>query len=479
MLRDALRARNRPARASGAHKNPPGTSVAAPMPDGGLLSPATRRRELVLVVVVLAIHLLGTVVAASDQAGQEALGAGTYALLVLGALVLPLRHRHPLGVLALTFLAAQVYWAQDLPRGPVFVAWLVASTHVMLIGRRFLALTTLVVGFTMFATVGHLLGNAEPPTVASLFYSLAWTTTLIAVTEAVRIRRDRAVERVRSEAEALRRQVADERLRMARDLHDAVAHNMSLISIQAGVALHLLESDRAASGNHDRAAGNHDLPEQVGDALATIRYASKEALVELRSVLGVLRQVDEGDDGEGEGGGAPPRTTSPSLTRLDDLVARARSVGVSVQVSSQADVPVDDLPRAVDQAAFRIIQESLTNVSRHSGAETARIRIRLRDGALLLEIVDNGAGPARSDPELPHGGNGIVGLRARAAAVGGRLRAESRPGGGFAVRAELPLGTGTGPTGNAAGKPTGATLRDPDPPEQVTSTPGIARRETP
>ena len=199
---------------------------------------------------------------------------------------------------------------------------------------------------------------------------------------------------------------------MARELHDVVAHNMSLINLQAGVALHFLG----------------DQPSPVRDSLSTIKTASKEALVELRSILGVLRQVDE----------AAPRAPTPGLGDLAELVSRAEAAGVTVDLDIDADLQA--VPRSVDVAAYRILQESLTNVARHAHPPHAVVRIRTDSGQMMsVEVLDEGTGPGPLD-SLPSGGNGIAGMRERAASVGGDLDAGPRPGRGFAVRARLPLG---------------------------------------
>jgi signal transduction histidine kinase len=210
---------------------------------------------------------------------------------------------------------------------------------------------------------------------------------------------------------------------------------MSLISIQAGVALHLLDQR----------------PEQARESLTTIKQASKEALVELRSILGVLRQVDEEAEGAGDGldglDGAAPRSPVPSLQRLDDLVERSRAAGIDVQVELDAAVgDLDGLPRQVDLAAFRIVQESLTNVAKHSDHPAAVVRIHADNGGLAVDVLDDGSGSGHDGaaPSVPGAGNGITGMRERAAAVGGCLDAGPRPGRGFAVRAWLPMDDGDG-----------------------------------
>ena len=244
----------------------------------------------------------------------------------------------------------------------MFGALLVAFAHVVLTGHRRAAIVSLVAGFVLFPWLGWALGQDSAPTLAGTVGLAAWLVTLVSVAEVVRARRDRQREEARSRVEAARRQAIDERLRIARELHDAVAHNMSLITIQAGVALHLMD----------------DQPEQVRGALTTIRQASKDALVELRSILGVLRQMDEDE----------PRAPTPSLDRIDELVSTAAASGVVVHLEVEGDL--DDLPRPVDLAAYRIIQESLTNVARHAGQPDAVVRIRHRDDQLDIEVVDEG-----------------------------------------------------------------------------------------
>jgi signal transduction histidine kinase len=161
--------------------------------------------------------------------------------------------------------------------------------------------------------------------------------------------------------------------------------------------------------------------------LATIKQSSKEALVELRSILGLLRRADED----------APRAPTPSLTRLDELVARSNAAGLDVHIDVVGDLA--GLPRNVDVAAYRIIQESLTNVARHADRPDAVVRVRAAADALDVEVLDEGTG-ARRPSDLPSGGNGIAGMRERATAMGGSFEAGPRPVRGFAVRARLPFG---------------------------------------
>jgi signal transduction histidine kinase len=360
-------------------------------------------------VVVGFIEIFVTAMAAQ---GQDRGDMPFFGMVVLGIgiLALPLRHRHPVAVLWWVLGTTLVYWSLGYPRGPVFFGLLVALFQVVLTGHRRAAIASLVVGFIGFPWLGWAVGREETPAWGQVAALAAWLIALLAVTELVRSRRDRARDRALAESDALLRRATDERIRIARELHDAVAHNMSLINIQAGVALHLMDDD----------------PSQVRDALTTIKGASKEALVEMRSILGVLRGVD--DD--------VPRAPAPSLQRLPDLVANAAASGVDVTL--QVDGDVSTLARNTDLAAFRIVQESLTNVARHSGVAAAEVRIRARDGVLAIEVLDEGTG-RNGHADLPSGGNGIPGMQERALAVGGRLTAGPRPGRGFVVRAELPI----------------------------------------
>jgi signal transduction histidine kinase len=219
----------------------------------------------------------------------------------------------------------------------------------------------------------------------------------------------RAAEAERTREEAARRRAGEERLRIARELHDSLTHSISIIKVQAGVAVHLA-----------RKRG-----EDVPPALQAIQEASSDAMRELRATLEVLRD-SEHSDGEAPASG---------LDRLDALVERARSTGLPATVTISGTRR--ELPAEVDRAAYRIVQEALTNVSRHAGGAVAAVRIDYADEELVVQVDDDG----KADPDAPPvPGTGLLGMRERVAALGGRLRAEPRPDGGFTVRAKLPLG---------------------------------------
>ncbi|GGV31175.1 two-component sensor histidine kinase [Actinomadura cremea] len=219
----------------------------------------------------------------------------------------------------------------------------------------------------------------------------------------------RAAEAERTREEAALRRAGEERLRIARELHDSLTHSISIIKVQAGVAVHLA-----------RRRG-----EDVPSALLAIQEASGDAMRELRATLEVLRDSDS-PDGEAAASG---------LDRLDELVERARSTGLPATVTVSGTPSA--LPDEVDRAAYRIVQEALTNVSRHAGGAAAAVRVDYGDATLVVQVDDDGKADP-DDPPVP--GTGLLGMRERVAALGGRLRAEPRAEGGFTVRAELPLG---------------------------------------
>jgi signal transduction histidine kinase len=226
--------------------------------------------------------------------------------------------------------------------------------------------------------------------------------------------RQRRLDAERSRAEEARRRAGEERMRIARELHDVLAHNISLINVQAGVALHLMDEQ----------------PGQSRSALQAIKQASNDALGELRSVLDVLRQGDE----------APPRAPASGLAQLDGLVAGAGATGLEVR--TRVEGTPRPLPAGTDLAAYRIVQESLTNVTRHAGPARATVLVAYGETDLTVQVDDDGNGleppSAAAIPLRP--GRGLVGMRERVAALGGELTTGPRPGGGFRVLARLPIG---------------------------------------
>src|SRR5215813_9772255 len=244
------------------------------------------------------------------------------------------------------------------------------------------------------------------------FYAAGWVISAGVMVVTIRMWQlhvreveERADEAVRTRDEAARRKAMEERLRIARELHDSLTHSISVIQVQAGVAVHLA-----------RKRG-----EDVPPALLAIQEAGADAVRELRATLGVLRSEEDGD---GSG-----------LSQLDSLVARARAAGLPVIVTVTG--ARRRLPPEVDQAAYRIVQEALTNVSRHAGHACASVHLHYTPEALSIQVDDDGkvtvTGTRPSGPGL-----GLAGMRERVSALGGQLQAGPQDGGGFRVRAELP-----------------------------------------
>jgi signal transduction histidine kinase len=372
-------------------------------------APALPWRSTALVTVFV---LAGSHVAAEQQHGERtALDLFARVLLLVASLLLLWRKRHPVAVAFGTAAAAMVYLGAGYPYGPVFLAVALGCFSAVVTGHRYAAWAAVGVLWAGQVLVAHWLYRWLPPPGDSAAswgreaVAAAWVVAIAAVSELARARREQGARERAERAEAARRRADAERLRIARELHDVLAHSISVINVQAGVGLALLDTD----------------PEQARTALTTIKAKSKEALGEVRQVLGTLRAP-----------GAAPRAPAPGLDRLPELVEQARSAGLSVQV--QGAVP--SLPPGADLAAFRIVQEALTNVVRHSGSRHARVHLAQAGGALHLRVDDDG--PA-TGAEAGGSGNGLAGMRERAAALGGTIEAGPRPDGGFRVLAVLPL----------------------------------------
>ena len=365
--------------------------------------------DLATTVGVGLIQVLGTHLAARGQPERESLDALGYLLLAAGPIALLARRRFPVAVYAVVLGVTLAYSVIGYPRGPIFLSLLVAFFTVVIAGHRLAAIVGLVAGFFGFTWLAYLLDREPAPSTAAVVGLAAWLLVILSAAEFIRVRRERAVEAARIREEEARRRASEERLRIARELHDALGHHLSLINVQSGVALHL----------------NEELPDQVRSALDAIRQASKEGLTELRSVLEILRQGDE----------QAPRSPTPTLARLDNLVSQAAAAGLEVRTETVGESR--PLPFGVDVAAFRIVQEALTNVTRHAGTATATIRITYGDRDVTVRVDDDGRGaPGQA---APGPGKGIIGMRERVAALSGELEAGPRPEGGFRVQARLPL----------------------------------------
>ena len=363
-------------------------------------------------VLITFIVLGGSNFAAQHQEGKRAaLDVFARVLLLVGSGLLLWRKRYPVAVVFGTAAAAMVYLGAGYAYGPVFFTVVVACFSAVVTGHRRAAWGAVAMLWAGHVLVAHWLYRWLPPSGDSAAswtqeaVIAAWVVAIMAVAELARTRREQWARERAERAQAARRRADEERLRIARELHDVLAHSISVINVQAGVGLALLDTD----------------PEQARTALTTIKAASKEALGEVRQVLDTLRTP-----------GDAPRAPAPGLERLPELVQQAAGAGLTVEVEGEPP----RLPPGTDLAAFRIVQEALTNVVRHSGSRHARVHVEHDTGALRLRIDDDG--PA-TGADAGGSGNGLAGMRERAAALGGTIEAGPRDGGGFRVLAVLPL----------------------------------------
>ncbi|MFG1994697.1 sensor histidine kinase [Actinoplanes sp. NPDC048988] len=336
-----------------------------------------------------------------EGAGTPAAGQWLgYGLLAAGGLVLVVRRWAPVAALVATGVCAAGYQAAGFD---VFaVAYLIAVYSAVRAGRGVVTVVTSVVLLAALPVAAVAAG--EPAGAARGVLELAWLIAAGAAGEALRQAERRADEAERTREEIARRRAGEERLHIARELHDSLTHQISVIKVQSEAAVHVAEKRG----------------EPVPEALTAIREAGREASRELRATLEALR-----DD-----------TLSPpyGLEQLPDLVRQARAGGLDATLA--VDGRRRGVPDAVDRTAYRIVQESLTNIARHARAATASVRVGYRPGAMTIEVDDDGDATPRS---APGHGVGLLGMRERVTALGGDLRAGPRAGGGFSVRAELPL----------------------------------------
>jgi signal transduction histidine kinase len=378
--------------------------TAGPWALDGLLAVATAAAGVTLLATVLPF----------DPGSPRSLAAY---LLVLGhTLPIAVRRRWPLAVLATGLATGAAFAALGLSLVVLTFALLI---YVYTVGARCprrvslagLAATEALLLLVWLARP-RLIGDSGSLVVDGLILAAAWWLGDGARRrqEAIVTAQQRAAELERAREELARRAVTEERLRIARELHDVVAHSMSIIAVQSGVGVHVLDSQ----------------PEEARKALVAVEATSRQALVEMRRLLGVLRQED------GAVGSLAP---APGLAEVEALAAEVARAGVRVEVRIEGTPP--ELPAGLDLSAYRIVQEALTNVVRHAGPATVRVAVRHAPGRVEVEVVDDGrgAGPGGEG----HGGHGIAGMRERAALYGGTLEAGPLPGGGFRVAATLPV----------------------------------------
>jgi signal transduction histidine kinase len=295
------------------------------------------------------------------------------------------------------------FWAPQSVAYPIATFCALYALAAWATPRRFAVGTVLVVAADPASRAAA--GASLHPPVS--LYTVVVVVVLLLVRRVLgdRERRIRLAERER--VVAAREAVVEERGRIARELHDAVAHDVSLMVVQAGAERRLL----------DGTAGS------TRDVLETIEHVGRASLEEMRRLVGMLRS-DEGD----------PLAPQPGLADLPGLVAQVRDAGLPAELELQGEQRA--LPAGIELSAYRIVQEALTNALKHAGAARAVVRVRYGTDSLELEVVDDGAGAAAP---VAGGGHGLVGMRERVALYGGRFEADRRPGGGFAVRVELPV----------------------------------------
>jgi signal transduction histidine kinase len=343
--------------------------------------------------------------------GDRLLDWLAYGLIVVSGGSLMVRRRRPVLVVAVIAVALAVWLGRGYVGGPVFVTlwWALFVLGEMASRRVTFVVATSALG--LLVVVGEV-ADTSPGLVAHALL-VGWSATAVLLGDVVRSRREQVAaveERARqleqTREEGTRRRLAEERLSIARDLHDTVAHSMTIINVQAGAAARVIDRQ----------------PNQAREMLLVIQQASGEVLDELAALLQLLR-VDPDED--------PSKAPTPGLGNLEELVASARRAGLDVTLS--VDDAFGELPRAVSVAAYRIVQESLTNVVRHGGAASATVTLRRdRDGGRLVEIDDDGDGTQPTASRVGTG-VGIRGMRERAETTGGRLEAGPRPQGGFRV----------------------------------------------
>ena len=371
------------------------------------LSRAVPGRVVLVAALLTGVIVLATTLALADDVAGFRLGATGYGLLVAAGASYLLTRRAPLGAVAVALAATMAWYGTGLPgQTPLSIA-LVVTLYVAVDperpARTLLTGAVAVAGVLAAMMVGETRGTVPPwlPLVGGWIAApvvAGWVVT------GRRLARARAAERAREEH--ARRRVAEERLRLARELHDVVSHSISVINVQAGVAVHVMDEH----------------PERARDALVTIKATSKEVLREMRGILGVLRRIDE----------AEPDAPSPGLEHLEELVVTMRRARLPTTLEVRGERW--PLPPAADLAAYRVVQEALTNTLRHAGDARAAVSLRWSADDMTVEVRDDGDGPAPG----ANGGWGLVGLRERVAAVGGAFSAGPGPAGGFVVRAVLP-----------------------------------------
>ncbi|MEN1883025.1 sensor histidine kinase [Streptomyces mirabilis] len=384
-----------------------------------------RVMRVTVVLLLFAAAALGSTWTSAEPSGRHLTPWPGILLGGFGALALLWHRRYPLTVVAVTAAAANAanalgYLVTPLLLAPLMAAlyWLAVHTdrrtgRIGLAGTAALLVTTALVVDSPHHPLSLVLATVGP--VFWVLVPIAWGT-------ATRLRADyleavhaRAEIAERTREEEARHRVAEERMRIARELHDVVAHHLALANAQAGTAAHLQRTH----------------PQQVQRILDDLAGTTASALRELKATVGLLRQTNDPD---------APLEPSPGLDRLPELTAAFATAGLKVDVTTAG--AARPLSPGVDLTAFRIIQEALTNVTKHAASDSAHVRLVYSHNRLTITVTDEGASTVTAAPAPGHG-FGLIGMRERALSVGGGLRADHRAGGGFEVTTDLPLYTPT------------------------------------
>lgn len=393
-----------PTRFPGPHAHPHANGVwnGPPPPDWRMPRWATVWIPVGIAFLVQVLGALWTVRFGDLRPAENAILLG---LAILGPLALIGARRFPGPVVVVVAIASTVDLFVSPHGGPPYVALAFAIVGAIVRGARIWAWASVgacwVLGIVFALWIGR-----EDWTPGRIAGTTLGILLVFGLGEGIRTRRERFAEYRRLARQREQSEVQAERVRIARELHDVLAHSLSQINVQAGVGLHLMERQ----------------PDKAAEALASIKDTSKTALDEVRAVLGALRS---------EGAGEAPLVPEPGLDRLPALVAAIRGVEVTLEDR------IETAPKPVQLALFRIVQESLTNVTRHAHAAHARVRLWSDETAFHVDVTDDGSGPS-STLASETGGRGLLGMRERAELLGGHLSAGPADGGGFRVAATIP-----------------------------------------
>ncbi|HXD26546.1 MAG TPA: sensor histidine kinase [Propionibacteriaceae bacterium] len=375
------------------------------------MNPAISRRivDALVALVFLAVGWLSTGATTTSDPFYTYTARDWLFIVLLILITVPYawRRRWPTAAFLISMLATTMLWLLGYNAGALPLL-LIFGGYFVAVARPFSeVLVCSVVAVSCFAVLWW--GGGAPYRAQEFFISVLAIGLTLGLGRAGRLRVDLANARAAAAEEAVARQSSEERLRIARELHDIIGHSLGTIAVQAGVGRHLMDTE----------------PEKAADALDSIAKISRDSLDEVRSVVAALRD-DE-----------PPYRPSPSLTDLPDLIETVRITGLAVELKLPDDL--EAIPRQAGAAVYRITREALTNVVRHARASTASVQVDHHDGLVEVAIRDDGGGVGNGREPHSGAGNGITGMRERAEALGGSLSAGPAQDGGFLVTARLPV----------------------------------------